>query len=75
LPFQEAAMPKFHFEIIDGVRHEDPVGLNCKSEDQAKQVAGDIAKQIAIDVGTEPPRNVLVVDNKGVEIHKVPVKS
>jgi hypothetical protein len=66
-------MPRFHFEIINGVRIEDPVGLECKSEDQARQVAGDIARQIAIDVGTEPARQVVVVDDEGLEIHKVAV--
>lgn len=25
-------MPKFHFEIVDGYKTEDPVGLDCKSE-------------------------------------------
>ena len=44
-------MPKFHFEIVDGYKIEDPVGLECKNEQQAQQVAEDIARQIAIDVG------------------------
>jgi hypothetical protein len=30
-------MPKFHFEIVDGYKIEDPVGLDCKSEEQAKR--------------------------------------
>jgi hypothetical protein len=45
-------MPRFHFEIIDGFRIEDPVGLVCKSEQQARRVAEDIARQIVIDVGS-----------------------
>ena len=42
-------MPIFHFDIADGVRLEDPVGLDCKSEHEAKQAAQLIARQIAID--------------------------
>ncbi len=67
-------MPRFHFEIVDGYRIEDPVGLDCKSEEQAREVAASIAKQIAIDVGASPARNVIVVDDSGAEIHKVPVE-
>jgi hypothetical protein len=44
-------MPKFHFEIVDGYKIEDPVGLDCKSEEQARTVAKDIARQIAADLG------------------------
>jgi hypothetical protein len=65
-------MPKFHFEIINGVRIEDPVGMDC-TEAQARQVAADIARQIAIDVGTATERNVRVLDEDGAEIHKIPV--
>ncbi len=32
-------MPIYHFDIADGVRLEDPVGLDCKSEGEAKEAA------------------------------------
>jgi hypothetical protein len=67
-------MPKFHFEIIDGYKIEDPVGLDCKSEEQAKEIAVNIAQQIAIDIGPEVARKIVVVDEDGTEIYKVPVK-
>ena len=67
-------MPKFHFEIVDGYKIEDPVGLDCKNEEQAKKVAEDIARQIAIDVGITAARNVVVVDEGGTEVYKAPVK-
>jgi hypothetical protein len=67
-------MPKYHFEIVDGYRLEDPVGLDCSSEDQAKTVAHDIAKQIAIDIASEGARNVVVVDDEGAEIYKTAIK-
>jgi hypothetical protein len=67
-------MPTFHFEIIDGYKIEDPVGLDCKSEAQARTVAENIARQIAIDVGTVPARNIVVVDDDGAEVYKTAVK-
>lgn len=63
-------MPRFHFEIVDGVRIADPVGTICKSEEQARQLAANIARQIAIDVGTRPNRKVVVVDEDGSQIHE-----
>jgi hypothetical protein len=69
-------MPIFHFDIADGVRLEDPVGLDCRSENDAKQTADLIARQIAIDVadGGED-RAVVVIDEAGSEIYTVPIKA
>jgi hypothetical protein len=68
-------MPIFHFDIADGVRLEDPVGLDCRNENDAKKTADLIARQIAIDlVGDREPRSVVVVDEAGSEIYKTPVK-
>jgi hypothetical protein len=47
--------------------------MDC-SEDQAKQVARSIARQIAIDVGTRHARKVVVVDDEGSEVHEEPVQ-
>lgn len=69
-------MPVFHFDIADGVRLEDPVGLDCKSEHEAKQTAELIARQIAIDLEPDgEERAVVVVDEAGSEIYKVAVKT
>ena len=69
-------MPIFHFDIADGVRLEDPVGLDCKSEHEAKQAAELIARQIAIDLDADgEERAVVVVDEAGSEIYKVAVKT
>jgi hypothetical protein len=71
----EDAMPKFHFEIVDGYKIEDSVGLDCESEEQARTVAKDIARQIAADLGCEAPaRNVVVVDDDGTELFKTPIE-
>jgi hypothetical protein len=68
-------MPIFHFDIADGVRLEDPVGLDCKNENHARNTADLIARQIAIDLddGREG-RCVVVIDEAGSEIYKVAVE-
>ena len=69
-------MPIFHFDIADGVRLEDPVGLDCKNEHDAMKTADMIARQIAIDLdGDSEDRAVVVVDEAGSEIYKAPVRT
>jgi len=69
-------MPIFHFDIADRVRLEDPVGLDCKNEHDARKTADLIARQIAIDLdGDSEDRAVVVVDEAGAEIYKAPVKT
>jgi hypothetical protein len=68
-------MPIFHFDIADGVRLEDPVGLDCRNETEAKKTADLIARQIAIDLDDgSVDRCVVVVDEAGSEIYKAQVK-
>lgn len=67
-------MPKFHFEIVDGYTIEDPVGLECKSEAQAIEVAEKIARQIEIDVKETTARKVSVKTDAGLEVHNVPIR-
>ena len=69
-------MPIFHFDIADGVRLEDPVGLDCRNESDARRTAELIARQIAIDLDNgDEARSVVVVDEAGSEIFKTPVKA
>jgi hypothetical protein len=69
-------MPIFHFDIADGVRLEDPVGLDCRNETDAKRTAELIARQIAVDlVDGNEDRSVVVVDEAGSEIFKTRVKA
>jgi hypothetical protein len=69
-------MPIFHFDIADRVRLEDPVGLNCESDHDARRTADLIARQIALDLsGDNEPRSVVVVDEAGLEIYTTPVKT
>jgi hypothetical protein len=67
-------MTRYHFEIVDGVKIEDPVGMELKSEEQAKQLAANIARQIAIDVKDSEARKVVVKDEIGSHVHEVAVK-
>jgi hypothetical protein len=69
-------MPIFHFDIADGVRLEDPVGLDCRNEHDARKTADLIARQIAIDLdGDGEDRSVVVINEAGSEIYKAPVKT
>ena len=68
-------MPIFHFDIADGLRLEDPVGLDCKNEQDAKTTADLIARQIAIDLDDGGKgRCVVVIDEAGSEIYKKEVR-
>ncbi len=69
-------MPIFHFDIADGVRLEDPVGLVCANESDARKTADLIARQIAIDLDDGSlDRSVVVVDESGSEIYTTPVRT
>ena len=69
-------MPIFHFDVADGVRLEDPVGLDCKNELDARKTADLIARQIAIDLdGDYEDRAVVVVDEAGAEVYRAPVRN
>ena len=67
-------MPRFHFEIVDGITIADPVGMDCKSEAQAIEVARSIARQIELDVKNTGVRNVLVKTDDGQKVHQEPVR-
>jgi len=68
-------MPIFHFDIADGYRLEDPVGMDCANEQDAKRTADLIAHQIAVDVVSDNhERCVLVIDESGSEVYRTLVK-
>jgi hypothetical protein len=69
-------MPIYHFDIADGVRLQDPVGLDCRNENDAKKAADLITRQIAIDLDADGgDRSVVVIDEAGSEIYKTPVRA
>ena len=67
-------MPQHRFEIADGVRLADPVGLECDSEQDAIAKTDMIARQIATDIELRTARCVVVLDEAGAEIYKAAVK-
>ena len=64
-------MPKFHFEIVDGYTIEDP----RSTEQQAKRIAEEMAKQIAIDVEDRSLTDIVVKDADGEIVHTTPIRS
>jgi hypothetical protein len=76
LSVRRSVVPIFHFDIADGVRLEDPVGLVCRNESDARKTADLIARQIAIDLDADgEERAVIVIDEAGSEIYKARVKT
>jgi hypothetical protein len=67
-------MPKFHFEIVDGYTLPDPSGMELPTEQAAKRVAHEIAKQISIDVEDDSLKDVVVKTDNGTEIYKAPIR-
>jgi uncharacterized protein DUF6894 len=68
-------MPRYHFDIADGVRLPDPVGTDCRNDEHAEREAKAIAKQIAQDLGDREQRSVVVVDDTGDELCRVEIKA
>jgi uncharacterized protein DUF6894 len=68
-------MPKYYFEIADGVTLPDPIGTSCRNDAHAKREAEAIARQIANDLGDRELRDVIVVDGSGKELYRVPIKT
>ena len=68
-------MPIFHFDVTVGFRLEDPVGMDCANERDAKKAADMIARQIAADIPSDEERCVVVIDEAGLEIYKAAVKN
>jgi|EndMetStandDraft_5_1072996.scaffolds.fasta_scaffold65058_3 hypothetical protein len=66
-------MPKFHFEIVDGETIGDPKGIDLPTEQQAKKVAEEMAKQIAND--DDDFKRVVVKSETGDVVHRAPIKS
>lgn len=63
-------MPRFHFPITDGIRLEDPVGIEFPNADAACAHAEAIAKHMP----TNKHRHIGVVDETGDELHQISVQ-
>ena len=66
-------MPKFHFPIVDGTRLDDPVGVELPNKARAAEHAETIARHMS-NLGHKTQRNVVALDDEGLEVHKAPVR-
>jgi hypothetical protein len=67
-------MSVFYFDLKNGVSKRDHMGYDCYNEQEAKNHADDMARQI----GTEKPESVgkgyvSVIDQNGNEIYRSPI--
>ena len=66
-------MPRYFFDVKNGHRLVDPAGVDCRSDEAAKEQGKVVAHQIAIDVPKSEARRVAVVDDEGREIATIPI--
>ena len=68
-------MPRYFFDLTEGARLEDPFGLDCHDDDDARAKAKVIASQIARDASHhEPPRRIAVLNANGARVSTGPVE-
>ncbi|MES2600207.1 MAG: hypothetical protein V4602_05285 [Pseudomonadota bacterium] len=69
-------MPQFFFEITNGITLEDPTGLWCRDEADARVKGVVIAERVAMveaEIGG-PRRHISVRDDHGREVHSIVVR-
>jgi hypothetical protein len=69
-------MPKYFFDLKDGVRLLDPFGLDCVDDADAmargKAIALEVERSAPRDL--DPNRHVAVIDDTGYQIGKISIK-
>jgi hypothetical protein len=68
-------MPHYYFDVRNGRRHADSLGLDCRDDNGAIAKATFIATQIAIDTPQLDQRHVAVLNDAGAEIFQAPIRS
>jgi hypothetical protein len=69
-------MPRYFFDVKDGHRLIDPLGLDCESDADAIDRAMVIAIKVSLDrPEVDPERRIAVRNDAGEEISNVPVYS
>ena len=66
-------MPRYHFELADGVRVPDPNGLECENDRDATAKAKIIARRMVAELEKPSQRCLIVVADDGREVSKVPL--
>ena len=69
-------MPKFFFELKNGITIQDPTGLWCENEADARAKAIVIAQEVErVEEGVPAPaRHISIRDDKGREVSTVVVR-
>jgi hypothetical protein len=68
-------MPHYYFDVRNGRRQADSLGLDCRDDHGAISTAKFIAIQIAIDTPQLNHRHVAVLNDAGDEIFQAPIRS
>jgi hypothetical protein len=69
-------MPRYFFDITDGLTLIDPSGFDCKNDTAAIERAGRLAIGVSLDKpAVAPTRHVAVRNDAGKQISTVPVYS
>jgi hypothetical protein len=68
-------MPHYYFDVRNGHRDADSLGLDCRDDSGAIAKAKFIATQIAIDTPQPNQRHVAVLNDAGAEIFQVPIRT
>jgi hypothetical protein len=66
-------MSRYHFDVKNGHRLIDPSGLDCRNDQEARNQAVIIARQIAMDAPKSEGRYVAVLNSDREEVSKVPI--
>jgi hypothetical protein len=72
----EALMPKYFFDLKDGVRLVDPAGLDCADDGDAMAKGRAIALEVehSEPADLDPNRHVAVIDHNGHQVGKIPIR-
>jgi hypothetical protein len=68
-------MPRYYFKIVDGTTLNDPLGLDCRDDQDAEAKAKIIAHEIATDAPVAQARRIAIVDEDGNQVSIVPVSN
>ena len=66
-------MPRYFFDVKNGHRLIDPLGLNCRDDEAAMEAARAIAAQIAADSSNSADRRLAIVNELREEIGSIEV--
>ena len=68
LPLSEVTIPHYYFDVGNGRRHKDSLGLGCRDDNGAIAKARFMATQIANNTSQLNRRHVAVLNDAGDEI-------